>query len=116
MKKILVLFIVLIQISAYSQNLRWSIDGNSYYQIELGEINRHVLPSNTKTTFVSKSDLTPPGQSKSLSVRNYSFSEDQTKLLIFNNTRKVWRLDTRGDYWVFDLKSKSLKQIGKSIL
>ena len=114
MKKILVLFIVLIQISAYSQNLRWSIDGNSYYQIELGEINRYVLPSNTKTTFVSKSDLTPPGQSKSLSVRNYSFSEDQTKLLIFNNTRKVWRLDTRGDYWVFDLKSKSLKQIGKS--
>lgn len=114
MKKVVLLIILLIQIGASAQNLKWDSDGNSYYQLEGGEINRYILPANTKTTFISRADLTPAGQSKSLPVSSYTFSEDQTKLLIFTNTRKVWRLETRGDYWLLDLKTKSLKQIGKS--
>jgi len=113
MKKFLFLIILISSLGVNAQGLRWANDGNSYYRIEAGEINRYVLPANTKATLVSKADLTPSGQSKSLSVRNYSFSQDQSKLLIFTNTKKVWRLDTRGDYWVLDVTSKSLKQIGK---
>jgi dipeptidyl-peptidase 4 len=113
MKKILLIVFILLPAIAFSQGLRWAKDGQSYYRIEAGEINRYLLPANIKSTFVSKADLTPAGQN-SISVRNYTFSEDQTKLLIFTNTRKVWRLDTRGDYWVLDLKTKALKQIGLS--
>lgn len=113
MKKILILLILLIPILVSAQSVRWGADGNSYYRIETGEINRYILPANTKTTLVSKADLTPNGQSKSLAVRNYAISEDQSKVLIYTNTRKVWRQDTRGDYWVLDLKTKSLRQIGK---
>jgi dipeptidyl-peptidase 4 len=113
MKKIFILIILIIPTVISAQNLKWGADGNSYYRTESGEINRYVLPANTKSTIVSKADLTPAGQSKSLTVRSYAFSEDKTKLLIFTNTRKVWRQDTRGDYWVLDLKTKGLKQIGK---
>jgi dipeptidyl-peptidase 4 len=113
MKKILVLLFFLSTQVVYAQNIQWSTDGSSYYRVDSGEINRYILPANTKTTFVSKADLTPAGQSRSLSIRHYSFSQDQTKLLLFTNTRKVWRLDTQGDYWVLDLKTRSLKQIGK---
>ena len=40
------------------------------------------------------------------------WSDDGTKLLIFTNTRKVWRQNTRGDYWVLNLKGGGLKQLG----
>ena len=32
--------------------------------------------------------------------------------LVFTNTRKVWRDNTRGDYWVLDRRTGQLKQIG----
>lgn len=112
MKKFAVLIVLILPILALSQSLRWA-NGTSYYQIENGEINQYTLPDNAKTPFVTKTELTPAGQSRSLSVRNFSLSNDQTKVLIFTNTKKVWRLDTRGDYWVLDRTAKTLKQVGK---
>ena len=38
---------------------------------------------------------------------------DYNRALVYTNTKKVWRLDTRGDYWVYDLNSSKLKQLGK---
>ena len=113
MKKIFLLIIFIIPTVVFAQSIKWASDGNSYYRTESGEINRYVLPANIKSTVVSKADLTPPGQPKSINVRSYSFSEDKTKLLIYTNTRKVWRQDSRGDYWVLNLLTKSLKQLGK---
>lgn len=52
------------------------------------------------------------GTDKPLSMDSYQWSPDKTKLLVFANTQRVWRLNTRGDYWVLDLGTKSLKQIG----
>jgi len=115
MKKYLILIVFLISTITYAQTPRWSADGNSYYRIEGGEITRYVLPANTKSTVVSKADLTPQGQSKSLAVSHFLFSDDQSRMLIFTNTRKVWRLNTKGDYWLLDLQSKSLKQLGKGL-
>ena len=34
---------------------------------------------------------------------------------LYTNTKKVWRLHTEGDYWVLDLKTNKLIQIGKSL-
>lgn len=113
MKRILILLLSIITVAATGQGLRWAAEGNAYFRAEGGEINRYSLPANTKTTYVSKAELTPTG-APALRVRNYTFSKDQSKLLIFTNTQRVWRLDTRGDYWVLDLKTKALTQIGKS--
>lgn len=114
MKKIILLIILIIPLFSSSQSIRWA-DGNSYYQIVGGEINKYTLPANEKTTFVSKKDLTPVDRNQPISVRNFSLSEDKSKVLIFTNTQKVWRLDTKGDYWILDLKNKSLKQIGQGL-
>ena len=38
-------------------------------------------------------------------MADYSWSEDDTKLLIFTNTLKVWRTNTRGDYYFIDVFS-----------
>jgi dipeptidyl-peptidase-4 len=92
--------------------MRWAKDGNSYYRVEAGQLMQVVLPQNTKTVLLTKEQLTPAGQ-KPLSFRSFSFSEDDKKILLFTNTKKVWRLNTKGDYWVFDRNTNTLKQVGK---
>jgi dipeptidyl-peptidase 4 len=56
--------------------------------------------------------LKPTTADKALSVDSYEWSEDRTKILLFTNTKRVWRLNTRGDYWVLDLPTKKLFKIG----
>jgi len=114
MKKVLLFIILFAPILSPAQSTRWA-DGNSYYQIGGGEISAYTLPANERIPFVTKQDLTPAGRSQPISVRNFFLSADKSKVLIFTNSKKVWRLYTRGDYWVLDLKTESLKQIGKGL-
>nr|WP_233740494.1 DPP IV N-terminal domain-containing protein [Halpernia humi] len=91
----------------------WSLDGNNIMEVENGEIvSKNAMDESKSTVIISKEMLTPMGQSP-LNVVRFAFSEDNQKVLIATNTKKVWRYDTRGDSWVYDLKTKTLKQIGK---
>jgi len=94
--------------------INWLKDGASYTRLEAGEIVRYNLPANSKTVIVNKEKLVPSGSGRPLNIRSYSFSADAKKVLIYTNSKKVWRLDTRGDYWVLDLGDNSLKQVGKN--
>jgi dipeptidyl-peptidase-4 len=96
----------------HAQGIKWSKDGNSYYSVQGGELVQIALPQSAKTVLISKDQLTPAGQ-KPVTFRSFSFSDDDKKILLFTNTKKVWRLNTRGDYWVFDRNANSLKQVGK---
>ena len=94
------------------QPIKWWPDGKGYYLIEGGDLASYTLPDRVRTVVVDKSYLTPPGAESSLYPRSYAFSTDETKLLLFTNTQRVWRKDTRGDYWVYDRNSHLLKQLG----
>ena len=72
------------------------------------------MPSFTKTVIATTQQLTPKDSSHALKVRNFFFSDDGKKILIYTNSKKVWRYDTRGDYWVLNTTDNSLKQIGKT--
>jgi dipeptidyl-peptidase-4 len=99
---------------AQQGNIKWSNDGTAYFSVEQNEIVQYTLPTNERKVLVSKQQLTPKGKSEPLKVELYAFSDDYKKLLIFTNSKQVWRINTRGDYWVLDLKDYSLKQLGKS--
>lgn len=114
MKKFLCLILVFLPLLAFSQALRWSADGNSYYKIEASELAQYSLPENKKTIVVSRADLTPKGQNKNLNLRSFLVSPDGQQVLIYTNTKKVWRLDTQGDYWILNLKTKALSKIGQA--
>ena len=43
------------------------------------------------------------------------WSADRKKILIYTNSKRVWRGNTRGDYWYFDLDSGKGKQLGKGL-
>ncbi len=97
------------------QGTHWSKSGDAYYDTENGDIVLIKLPSLDKKIVVEKSALTPPGAATPLRIRNFFFSEDGTKALIYTNTKKVWRYDTRGDYWLLNLTTKQLRQAGASL-
>ena len=96
-----------------SSLLKWTRAGNSYFQTKAGNIVRTDLPGRQETVIVDQELLKPAGQVKPLEVRNFAFSEDGKKVLIYTNTRRVWRYNTRGDYWVLDLGSHVLSQVGE---
>ena len=95
---------------------RWLGDGTSYTTVEAAEgggwdIARYDAASGARSVLVPAPRLTPPGGAP-LDIDDYRWSADGTRLLIFTNTRKVWRLNTRGDYWVLDVASGRLTKLG----
>ena len=96
-----------------AQSTNWSNDGSGYYKAEQGEIVKYTLPQNTKTVIVAKDKLIPAGASASISIRSFTMSNDESKILIYNNSQQVWRYDTRGDYWLYDIATGKLQQLGK---
>ncbi len=111
--KIFLISLFLISLQSFSQN--WSSDGNSYYSIENNEIKHYSLPENSSKVLVSAKQLTPKGSTTPLIINHFSFSNDQQKVLLFTNTIKVWRLNTKGDYWILDLNTGNLTQLGKGL-
>ncbi|HJU43954.1 MAG TPA: S9 family peptidase [Vicinamibacterales bacterium] len=95
---------------------RWLTDGTAYSTVERSgdgfDIVRYDAASGARSILISSKQLTPADGQKPLAIADYVWSDDGSKLLIFTNTRKVWRQNTRGDYWVLDLKSGALKQMG----
>lgn len=47
-------------------------------------------------------------------IQSFELSPDGTKMMVFVNTKRVWRTNTRGDYWVLDLKTNKLNQLGEN--
>jgi dipeptidyl-peptidase-4 len=101
--------------------LRWMKDNKSYSTLEYNttakgyDIVRYDVEGGTKTVLVNAGQLLPQGTAKPLGIDDYTWSDDNSKLLIFTNTRKVWRYNTRGDYWVLNLSNGKLKQLGKGM-
>ena len=92
--------------------INWMADGNAYTKIKEGSIVKVDPKTDAETILIKKEQLTPAG-GKALQVQSYTFSTDNKKLLLFANTVKVWRLNTKGDYWVLDIASGKLTQLGK---
>jgi dipeptidyl-peptidase-4 len=112
---LLLTFFISLNVVAQSRGIKWSNDGNSYFRVEKNEIVQYTLPANEAKTIVSKEQLTPEGNTTPLRLSYYTFSTDQQKVLLFTNSKKVWRINTKGDYWVLNLKTGSLTQLGKTL-
>jgi dipeptidyl-peptidase-4 len=98
---------------ANAQDIKWAKDGNSYYEISQGEIVSISLPLNERKTIVSRNLLYSSGNTGLGEIKSFEISEDGTKVLLYTNSKKVWRYETRGDYFVADLKTNQLTQVGK---
>lgn len=107
-----VFLLIVFVLSSGAQGIIWTEDGSGYYKLEGSEVVHYSLPANDKTVIIARGDLSYAGE-RPFQIREFYFSEDKTKALLYTNTRKVWRLDTEGDYWVLDLKTKQLNQVAR---
>ena len=108
--------------------IRWLADGSGYTAIEKSEktkitdknsnddakkaesIGKDIVFYDPNTlarqVLISAEQLIPTGQNQALSIDNYLWSDDRTKLLIYTNSKKVWRSNSRGDYWILNIKNQ----------
>ena len=98
---------------------RWLEDGSGYTTLEDSDtqeegkdIVRYDPETGKGEIMVASERLIPKGESEPLEIDNYSWSPNGKKLLVFTNTKRVWRTNTRGDYWVLDLQSGKLRKLG----
>jgi dipeptidyl-peptidase-4 len=138
-KKLLLICFLSISITSWAQELtfddqfngtysakgfgpvRWTDGGKGYTALEPSadakgrDIVRYESVSGARTILVKSSELIPDGKSEPLGIADYIWSDDASKLMIFTNTKRVWRYNTKGDYWVLDLKTRKLKQLGTDL-
>jgi dipeptidyl-peptidase-4 len=98
---------------------RWLKDGSGYTTLEKSAVikdARDVVRVEPETgqseVLVAAADLIPSGKKEPLKIEDYAWSDDTRKLLIFTNRKRVWRRETRGDYWVWDRKQRQLHILG----
>jgi dipeptidyl-peptidase-4 len=96
----------------------WFGDGAAYGVVERADGARVLVAYDAATgrrdVLADAALLTPSGASAPLDVSGYSWTPDRKRALIFTNTKKVWRQNTRGDYWLLDRDARTLKRIGGS--
>jgi dipeptidyl-peptidase-4 len=103
-----VLLFVLISCTALAQSrgINWTKDGNGYYEIQNGGIVLVSLPKLERKQVLSNT---------SLRIQSFQLSADGSKALIFTNSKKVWRYNTRGDYYVAELSTGTMKKLGRDM-
>lgn len=99
--------------------MSWLKDGEHYSRVETNveqggtDIVSYRAKDNAREILIPASLFVDKATGKPVPVRSISWSTDNSKVLVYTNTQRVWRYDTRGDYWVLDLSDKSFRQIGK---
>ena len=98
---------------------RWIRGGAAFTTLEdapstagAKDIVEYDTASGKRAILVSHAQLTPPKAEKPLAVEDYRWDKDASRLLVFTASRKVWRTNSRGDYWVLDRGTGALKKLG----
>ena len=77
-------------------------------------------PTGERTVVLAASELLSPTANADnpnalqlpVSIDSCQLSNDSNLLLIYSNSRKVWRNKTRGDYWIFNRTNKIFRKLG----
>jgi len=98
---------------------RWLDDEARYVTLESSketsggkDIVCHDPESGDREILVPAAHLVPPGESAPLEIDGYVLSKDRSLLLVYTNAKRVWRKNTRGDYWVLDRSARELRKLG----
>ena len=87
----------------------WNENETGYYTIK----DNNIILVSTK----GKADKTilPSSKINNINIESFNFSKSKNKILLFTKSVKVWRYNTRGDYWVYDFKKDEIQKLGKNM-
>ena len=97
----------------------WMRDGSAYTVLEADAAGNRDLyrvdPTNgNKRLLVRSTDLVPAGAKTPVAIEQYRLSQDGTKLLVFTNSVRVWRQNTKGTFYVWDLTARRLVPVSNA--
>ena len=94
--------------------LQWLPNSHDFWVNDKGNIYMYSADDlNNKKSVLSADQIKTAGLAKR--VEAIVWSDDRKKILIYTNSSRVWRGNTKGDYWYFDLATGKGKQLGKSL-
>jgi dipeptidyl-peptidase 4 len=106
----------------YAQGLygtRWRPGKDAYTRLEPSthqrdatDLVQYDAASGRREVVLPASRLVPRGESTPIAVEDYDWSPDGKRLLLYTNSARVWRQNTRGDYWLVDLAGGTLRKLG----
>ena len=98
---------------------RWMRDGDTYTTVEPSaetqggrDLVLYRAETGRREVLVPAAKLVPPGASAPLAIDNYAWSPDGKVLIVMTNSRRVWRQNTRGDFWTYDMATGKLRKLG----
>lgn len=104
------------EFNSQSVSATWLAGHGGYLATESTKAGNSIVSTDpatgAKTTLVAAEDLVPEPGKAPLAIEDYAFTKKLDRVLIYTNSKRVWRQNTRGDYWVLDRSSLSLKKLG----
>ncbi|WP_420128962.1 S9 family peptidase [Longimicrobium sp.] len=92
--------------------IQWLNDGQRYTFVgDNGDLMVEDAASGRREVLVAASALVPQGAQRPIEIEDYEWSDDERKLLVFTNSQRVWRENTRGKFYVWDLDRRTLAPI-----
>src|SRR5256885_15778948 len=93
--------------------LSWMKDGKAYTTVDADasgntDLYRVDAVTGAKQLLVRGADLVPAAGGHPVTIEEYRFSGDASKLLVFTNSVRVWRENTKGTFFVWDLPARRL--------
>jgi dipeptidyl-peptidase-4 len=90
-----------------SPTLHWLGNEANYVDVRKGSFYTVDIGSGRSTLLVDAAAFVGE-DGKRLNIEDVTWSEDQTRALIFHSSERVWRSNTRGRFHVFDVASRKL--------
>ncbi len=78
---------------------------------EATHLMRYNLKTDERTRVLDGANLHAGDVDRIVPIEDYTFSEGREKVLIFTDSEEVWRANTKGYYYVYDLNAQTLTPI-----
>ncbi|MCQ2313855.1 MAG: S9 family peptidase [Bacteroidales bacterium] len=91
-------------------------DGKTYSSIDKKRnLNAYsYLKGDSTATFFNMSKLIPEGENKPINISDFTFSENEDKVLFVTNVKSIYRHSYTADYYVYDIQKKSLVPLSQN--
>jgi dipeptidyl-peptidase-4 len=89
--------------------IQWMDDGRRYTFVgDSGDLVVEDAATGRRETIVQAAALMPQGAQRPVAIEGYEWSGDERKLLVYTNSQRVWRSNTRGEFYVWDMDGRTL--------
>ncbi len=87
-------------------------NGEFYTVIDQGNLDQYSYRSGKHIkTLIDAGQLIPEGESKPIRFSSYTFSADESKILLVTDKKSIYRHSFTAEYWIYDFVSKKLQKL-----